>query len=238
MNVFQALINNFYVLNYEFNFLSIFLRLFIATLLGSIIGMERGLKRRPAGLRTFALVCVGSAMAMISNEYLEILHPGKIDIGRMAAQVISGIGFLGAGTIIFTKGQKTKGLTTAASLWATATVGIALGEGFYVAAFICFFLIISITTFLHILDKRLYENSKVIELYIEAVDFSCIPKLISYSRSHNFLITSFEKSPKSSLMNGMVTMFLEIDLKKRTNHTPIVEELNLIEGVTLVEEIK
>ena len=93
----------------EFNFISVFVRLFLAGLFGGIIGLERGIKRRPAGLRTFSLVCVGAAMAMISNEYLFLTHNQIGDVSRMSSQVISGIGFLGAGTIILKGDNKTKG---------------------------------------------------------------------------------------------------------------------------------
>ena len=105
------------------------LRLLTAFLFGGIIGMERGLKNRPAGLRTYMLVCVGSCLIMLTNQYLyQVTQTG--DPMRLGAQVVSGIGFLGAGTIIVTKRNQIKGLTTAAGLWACAGVGLSLGVGF------------------------------------------------------------------------------------------------------------
>jgi len=113
----------------EFNFVSIALRLVLATLLGSIIGMERGATRHAAGLRTFTLVCLGAALAQIVDIRC-IMTYGVGDPVRLAQGVISGIGFLGVGTIVVTGRSHIKGLTTAATLWTTAVLGICIGAGF------------------------------------------------------------------------------------------------------------
>lgn len=118
-------------------YFSIVIRLLEACLLGGIIGYEREHLHRPAGFRTHILVCVGSALVMITSEFVynKFSHNVNVDPARLGAQVISGIGFLGAGTII-KEGINVKGLTTAASLWAVSCVGIAVGIGFYSGAFI------------------------------------------------------------------------------------------------------
>ncbi len=115
----------------------IFLRLFVSAVLGGFVGIERENKKRAAGLRTHVLVCLGSALVMVLSEYLFFQYRGltNIDPTRLGAQVISGIGFLGAGTII-KQGISVQGLTTAASLWAVACIGLATGSGFYIAAII------------------------------------------------------------------------------------------------------
>ncbi len=127
---------NWFNINSEF-YLSMIIRLAIACLLGGIIGFEREHVHRPAGFRTHILVCVGSALVMITSEYIYYHFSSHVntDPARLGAQVISGIGFLGAGTII-KEGISVKGLTTAASLWAVSCVGIAVGIGFYGGAFI------------------------------------------------------------------------------------------------------
>ena len=125
---------------FEINALSIFIRLFLAALFGGIIGIERTTKKHAAGLRTYILVAIGACMIMLTNLFIvETFETG--DIGRMGAQVISGIGFLGAGTIIITSRNRIKGLTTAAALWACAAMGLALGIGFYALALIGFIII-------------------------------------------------------------------------------------------------
>lgn len=115
----------------------VLLRLFAAALLGGIVGIERENRKRAAGLRTHLLVCLGSALIMVLSEYLFFKYHGltNFDPARLGAQVVSGIGFLGAGTII-KQGASVKGLTTAASLWTVACIGLAAGSGFYAAAVI------------------------------------------------------------------------------------------------------
>ncbi|MDO4539986.1 MAG: MgtC/SapB family protein [Syntrophomonadaceae bacterium] len=115
--------------------LEIVLRLILASILGGLIGLERESLNRPAGFRTYTLVCIGSALAMIVSleVYLEYHRTVTADPGRIAAQVISGIGFLGAGTIM-REGATVKGLTTAAGLWGVACVGLAVGAGMYIPA--------------------------------------------------------------------------------------------------------
>lgn len=111
------------------------MRLLLAALLGGLVGLDRESKKRAAGLRTHVLVSLGSALVMITSVYIFDQYHGltNMDPARLGAQVISGIGFLGAGTII-KQGTNVKGLTTAASLWAVACIGLATGIGFYTAA--------------------------------------------------------------------------------------------------------
>lgn len=110
----------------------IIFRLLLATVIGGVIGIEREANKRPAGLRTHILVCVGSTLIMMVSLYA---MPASADPSRIAAQVVSGIGFLGAGTILIT-GNVVKGLTTAASLWVCAGIGLAIGAGFYLAGLV------------------------------------------------------------------------------------------------------
>ncbi|MEX2180479.1 MAG: MgtC/SapB family protein [Gemmatimonadaceae bacterium] len=106
-------------------------KLFIAILVGGGIGLERELRRKPAGLRTNILICVGSALLMDLSMALAFAHGG--DPGRIAAQVVTGIGFLGAGTILHTRGTIT-GLTSAATIWVVAAIGLTVGAGFHFEA--------------------------------------------------------------------------------------------------------
>lgn len=117
----------------EFNDLSVALRLVLALLLGGLIGMERGRHGRAAGMRTHILVCLGACMTALVGLFIQRINPGE-NVTRIAAQVISGIGFLGAGTIMIRNQSVITGLTTAAGVWCTATIGIALGYGFYLGA--------------------------------------------------------------------------------------------------------
>lgn len=116
--------------------LSILVRFLMAFLFGGIIGLERGRRQQAAGLRTHMMVCIGAASTMIVSEYMVKYAGATGDVMRLSAQVVSGIGFLGAGTIIVTKQNRIRGLTTAASLWASACMGIVIGSGFYECALI------------------------------------------------------------------------------------------------------
>ena len=120
----------------ELNTASIALRILLALLLGGFLGIEREQKQHPAGFRTYIVVCLGSALASITNIYLTVSVGGS-DSARIPAAVISGVGFLGAGTILVTRSNHIKGLTTAAGLWCCACIGVAVGCGFYSGAIIC-----------------------------------------------------------------------------------------------------
>ena len=150
----------------EVTYLAIALRIAFAVIIGGLIGLERGLKNRPAGLRTYMLVCVGACLVMLTNQYMCQVY-GTGDPVRMGAQVVSGIGFLGAGTIIVTRRNQIKGLTTAAGLWSAAGVGLALGVGFYEAALVGGFAVFFVMTLLQRMDNRMHRNAKVLEVYIE-----------------------------------------------------------------------
>ena len=153
---------------HELTLQSIVLRTVLAMLFSGILGYEREKKGRPAGFRTYMVVCLGSAIAMMTGIYLN-QGTGSGDPGRIAAQVISGIGFLGAGTILVTRQNQVKGLTTAAGLWADACLGLALGAGFYSGAVIGFAAIWCSLRILHVVDKRLSRRSKVFVVYVEFV---------------------------------------------------------------------
>lgn len=147
----------------DFSWVSVILRIILAVLVGGIIGSERGRSGSPAGLRTHILVCVGSAMTALISVF--IAKNGDFgDIARIPAQVISGIGFLGAGMIIVKKNNVITGLTTAAGMWATATIGIALGYGFYLGALIATAACIFTAAFLTRLERR---TKKSIHVYAE-----------------------------------------------------------------------
>lgn len=157
-----------------FSELSAITRLLLAFLLGGIIGMERGRHGRAAGMRTHILVCVGSCMTALVGIYLLQINPNE-NISRIAAQVISGIGFLGAGTIMIRNQSVITGLTTAAGVWCTATVGISLGYGFYSGAVIATAIIIITATLL----TRLETGKKsILRYYLELEDATKVTQTI------------------------------------------------------------
>lgn len=145
------------------------LRLLLSAVLGGVIGYERENTNRPAGFRTNILVCVGSALVMITSEFIFNKYTGmtNIDPTRLGAQVVSGIGFLGAGTII-RDGFNVRGLTTAASLWAVSCVGIAVGSGFYSGAVIATIFIYLILISLKGAERRFTKKNRYRTFIVES----------------------------------------------------------------------
>ena len=137
----------------ELNSWSACFRIFLSLMLGGLIGLERGHHGRAAGLRTHVLVCLGSAMAAMVGLYTSLSLEFYSDPLRVGAQVISGIGFLGVGTIIIRERKQVTGLTTAAGLWTTASIGLAIGVGFYVAAVASFAAVLITMEILIFLEK-------------------------------------------------------------------------------------
>lgn len=151
----------------EFNTVSIIVRIFLAMMLGGLIGMEREKSRRPAGFRTHILVCVGACMTALIGLYVWNIMGDITDPMRISAQVISGIGFLGVGTILVKENDHITGLTTAAGLWTTAAIGIACGYGFYIAAFVGTLVVAITAAILFKLEKGTRRRNSVRSIYLE-----------------------------------------------------------------------
>ena len=156
----------FYYLK-DYNMISIIVRIFLAMLLGGCIGSEREKSKRPAGFRTHILVCVGSCMTALIGLYVWHEMGNMSDPLRISAQVISGIGFLGVGTILVKEHDHITGLTTAAGLWTTASIGIACGFGFYIGALLGTFVVSVTSAILFKFEKRGRKKNRRINLYLE-----------------------------------------------------------------------
>ena len=126
----------------DINTATILFRMVLAIICGGLIGIERSIKNRPAGFRTHVLIIIGATTASLIGHYIYLIMNLPTDMSRLPAQVITGLGFIGAGTIIVTGSRTVKGLTTAAGLWATGIVGLAIGSGFYEGAVISTFMIL------------------------------------------------------------------------------------------------
>lgn len=220
----------------EVNTLSTFLRLALAMICGGVLGMERGKKNRPAGFRTYMLVCVGATLVMLTNQFI-CNEYGTGDPARLGAQVISGIGFLGAGTIIVTGRNRVKGLTTAAGLWADACVGLAIGIGFYSAAIIGCTMILVVMSVLHRLDERMTANTKVVDLYMEFEKMSDLGHFMSYLKEQSIKITEIEMTKSNNVEEVGVAVLLTLKLEKKCPHTELIQMLSLASGVMYIEEL-
>ncbi len=153
-------------------------RMIMAVLCGGIIGIEREFKRRPAGFRTHILICLGAAIAILTNLYLyQVMHM-YTDISRLAAQVVAGIGFIGAGTIIVTRRQRVKGLTTAAGLWTAAIIGLVCGAGYVECALFATAMVMVAELLLIKIEYRFARRENDVNLYIEYGHSTCIEAIV------------------------------------------------------------
>lgn len=217
--------------------LSAAVRIFMAMIIGGLLGLERGMKNRPAGMRTYMLVCVGACIIMLTNQYVfQSFHTG--DPTRLAAQVVSGIGFLGAGTIIVTRRNQIKGLTTAAGLWSSAGVGLALGIGFYEAALFGGIAIFSVMTLMQKMDNRVHRKSKTVEVYIEINKELSLGDLLRQLRERELEVQDVQReSGLETDVAGNRAYIAMLKAQKRVFHINIVEEVRGIENVVYVEEL-
>ena len=201
------------------------------------MGYDREKKGRPAGFRTYMVVCLGSSLAMMTGIYLTNIT-GSGDSGRIAAQVISGIGFLGAGTILVTKQRQVKGLTTAAGLWAAACMGLALGAGFYSGAIIGFLAIWGALWIMQIVDRRLYRNAGFLSIYVEFSGMEAVSRFLSHARNRNCTISNLEiKRTKDETGAMIVTATMTLRFKSGIPHAELIETCGALDGVQFIEEM-
>lgn len=219
----------------ELSVLSIFLRFGIALLIGGLLGWERGQKHHPAGLRTYMLVCVGAAMVMMTNQYVTNVYGG--DPVRMGAQVVSGIGFLGAGTIIVTGKQRIKGITTAAGLWTAACCGLAIGIGFYEVAIIGGLLVWVVMAFFPRMEYFLRKGQKSMDLYVEfAPDFD-FSEFVSYLQKLDISFSDIQMSRADRTRDDGYSAQLTIHSAGGTP-SDLLPQLFNAPGVRHLEEMK
>ena len=219
----------------EVTYLAVVLRILAAIMIGGLLGLERGMKHRPAGLRTYMLVCVGACLVMLTNQYIFQVF-GTGDPVRMGAQVVSGIGFLGAGTIIVTRRNQIKGLTTAAGLWTSAGVGLALGIGFYEAAFIGAFAVFFVITLLQRMDNSLHRKSRQMEIYIELSKDTSLGDFLRAVRSRDIEIYNIQREQETE--SGDCRAYTaSLKTQKRSIHSNVLEEIQEISGVVYMEEL-
>lgn len=222
----------------EFNFWTILIRLFTAALLGGMIGLERGRQRRAAGLRTHILVCVGAALtAMVGFYARDILGIANSDPLRVSAQVISGIGFLGVGTIMLKGRFQIVGLTTAAGLWVTAAIGLSIGAGFYEGGIIAFLISVFTVMVLNKIERRINEHHSSFGLYVEIGSDKhikdCITFLKTTYKAHDVQVTV----PRSGVSGNVgIEVSLVTSKKEKIRLDDVIDHLQNCEYVVFAIE--
>ena len=239
-------LDEFRQVTYDNAFFVALIRLAVATVCGGIIGLERGRKRRPAGFRTHMLVCLGATLAMVLGQYLAMMNgPWNLliqgvtvntDVARLGAQVINGIGFLGAGTIIVTGQQEVKGLTTAAGLWASACMGLAIGAGFEEGALLCCVLISAVITLFARIESVVVSHTRNINLYVEFLHVDDVGKIISVIKSQGIRIFDVEIQKNKGVAVNQGAVF-SVRLPHRMSHAKVMTLVAGVENVRSIQEL-
>ena len=216
----------------ELTYLAVGLRVLASIIIGGLIGLERGMKNRPAGMRTYMAVCLGSCLVMLTNQYVYQVY-GTGDPVRMAAQVVSGIGFLGAGTIVVTRRSQIKGLTTAAGLWTSAAVGLALGIGFYEAAIAGGIGVFFVMTVMQGLDTRVHSKAKTLEVYFELAREVSLGDFLRSAQEKGFDVRDVQR--ESGGENGSRAYIATMKVQKRRNLVALSDEIRELPGVVFLE---
>ncbi len=226
----------FYEYLIEFNIYSVVIRLTLAAVIGGLIGADRERSTRSAGFRTHSLVCLGAALVMVMSDYMYSNENLLSDISRMGAQVISGIGFLGAGAIISAGNSKIRGLTTAAALWTCACIGLAVGIGFYSGALISCVITLLLLRTLRIVDRIYRKNNHFLDLYFEGKSSDVIDQIIEKMKEQNIEILRLESTPAkihSNKLGGILT----VKLKKIQTSEELIQEIMSIKKVDFVHKV-
>lgn len=232
----------------QLNMPSMMLRIVFAMFVGGFMGFERERKRRPAGFRTYMLVSLGAAMTVILSQYLNFMLNGpwlatatevgiKTDVSRFGAQVINGIGFLGAGTIIVTGRQEVKGLTTAAGLWASACMGLAIGAGFYEGAIVGFLLMFLSVKLLPYIEDLIMVNSHFMNIYVELDNLETLSAIITMAKNEGFKVYDVDFAKDKLGKKETVNALISLGLPQRKYHSVILAECAKIEGIISIEEV-
>ena len=232
----------------EMNTLSVLLRMVLAMLFGGLIGLERGRKRRPAGFRTYMLVSLGAALTMLLSqyEYFMVTHAWvemaaetgiRTDVSRFGAQVINGIGFLGAGTILVTGRQEVKGLTTAAGLWASACMGLAIGAGFYECVLLGFALIFLSMRLLPPIETMVVENARNMNIYVEFQSLDDVGQISNRIKSQDVQIyeVDIDRGREGQALHPSAVFTIRLHHKQA--HTQVLTAISELESVYTIDEI-
>ena len=216
---------------------ALIIRMFWAMLVGTLIGIDREMKNRSAGIKTHVLVCIGAALVMMTSQYIQVAFPEvKADLNRIGAQVISGVGFLGVGTIIVTGKNQVRGLTTAAGLWACACCGLAVGIGFIEGTVIALIFIMFTLKVLNLLDVRIHKNAKILDIYLEFENNKAVRQFTEDMHGLEVKISGFELA-KSQIKGEGPSAIISLTVDDRKLRPVMLDTLRAMEYIRYAEEL-
>ena len=219
----------------ELGWLTVTVRLALAVICGGIIGIERERKRRPAGFRTHILICLGAAMTTLTGQYLMFLG-ATADPARLGAQVIAGVGFIGAGTIIITKRRQVKGLTTAAGLWTAAIVGLCCGAGYFEGAVVITIVVILAELVLARVEYFVVSNARAFNIFVEYSESGKLGNIVDTIKKSGGYIVDLEITKNTSEGKNPCATF-SLQAPRKIGHQALMARIAHLDGVISVEEL-
>ncbi len=229
------------------SFLSVAVRILLAVVVGGLLGLERERRSSPAGFRTYMLVAIGSSMTIMLSQYIDLMLSTQWaataqsvgathDVSRFGAQVINGVGFLGAGSIILTGRKRVKGLTTAAGLWASACLGLAIGAGYYECVAVSVALIFVCMYAFPALENRLIQRSRYMNILAELDGMECLGGVLAALREQGVTVFDIDLSKQPEDRRAQLGVHLSVYLPKGLNHTELLAQLAALGGTVSIEE--
>ncbi|MBP3852850.1 MAG: MgtC/SapB family protein [Erysipelotrichaceae bacterium] len=218
------------------DFLSVLVKMICAFILGGLIGLERSYNHKNAGFRTHILVCIGACVASLTGLFLYLGLKVPTDMSRIGAQVVTGLGFIGAGTIVVTRKKTVKGLTTAAGLWTDGVIGIAVGAGFYEGAILSVFLVLLAETYFANIKAHMHRSPEF-KLVVSYFKKDNLDDVLRYCKDRSLAITNLQITGTNenniSMYSGMITLRPD----QPVNQKELVEHINSMNGIVSAETI-
>ena len=218
------------------DFLSVLVKMICAFILGGLIGLERSYNHKNAGFRTHILVCIGACVASLTGLFLYLGLKVPTDMSRIGAQVVTGLGFIGAGTIVVTRKKTVKGLTTAAGLWTDGVIGIAVGAGFYEGAILSVFLVLLAETYFANIKAHMHRSPEF-KLVVSYFKKDNLDDVLRYCKDQSMAITNLQITGTNenniSMYSGMITLRPD----QPVNQKELVEHINSMNGIVSAETI-
>ena len=216
--------------------ITVAVRLVLAVLLGGFIGIERERKGRAAGFRTHILICLGAAMTTLTSQYLVFELGLYADLSRLGAQVIAGVGFIGAGTVMVIKRRQIKGITTAAGIWTAAIVGLCCGAGFYEGALLAAALVLLVEVVFSRLEQVLLSTQTVLSVYVEYSENSRLGDIVDAIKKEGHSILGLEVRNKDGESGNPCAVFA-LRIPRKYTYEALEASVLKVDGVILVQKI-
>ena len=220
----------------DINLLSVIVRMLCAVLCGGVIGYERETEGKDAGLRTHMMICVGSAMVTATSQYLLLVLHQYTDIARLGAQVIAGLGFIGAGTIVVTQYRRVRGLTTAAGLWVVGIIGLCCGAGFFEGALLGTGLLLFASAVMGKLEKKRFTKTTNANLYMAYGTPENLKSILVYLRDVDVKVEGFDLD-KTATDGKIPSGIFRLELHRKITPEDIISDLKSYACVMDIYEV-